>query len=306
MKHIVILENQNWDTHHPAHQVLMHLVEKHGCTYKILERVKSIEPAEILAEVIKCDTILFATTWLYEDSIYSLGKLLSQPQVESKDIYYMGDENVAHYLEKIFSLEELKNLSKHRFYVIGHYAFEFEDWMTEFDLKQYETQWQKEEEIRIQRNKSFHKTGAKVLIKDIQASGPQWSNLKKGDIVDELNCSSIDPNPARGIWVMGLDEPVKLLNSDGYDEWEFSEPKAFALSREFHYRGNRGDAMDSIEILADWIKNCSSKLKLSDADLWIECDKICRLVGVERRGNRHHFERKLQEYRQKYVYFKES
>lgn len=75
------------------------------------------------------------------------------------------------------------------------------------------------------KNKSFKKTGYKIKIKNIIAQGAQWSTLKEGDIVDELECSEIDPNPSRGVWVMGKDEPVKLLNDSGYDEFEYSENK---------------------------------------------------------------------------------
>lgn len=307
MKHILILENQTWDRAHPVHHILEDLVKENGCTYEILEHVGRIEPSQIIASLAKCDTILFVTTWLYEDSIHSLGKLLSHPNVESKVIYYFGDENVAHHLEKIFTLEELKNLSKHKFNVIKHWKIENEeDWCEEFDLKQYDRKWQEQERIRIEKNKSFSGTGRKVRIKKIVASGKQWSNLKEGDIVEELDCSSIDPNPARGIWVMGLDEPVKLLNSDGYEEWEYAELKAMNLAIEFFSRGNKKDQTSLIELFADWIRNCSGKLKLSNAELWIQCDDICNTVGVERRGNRSYFERRLQEYREQYVYFKED
>lgn len=305
MQKIVILENQTWDKTHFINHILLDLCKKYECSYEILEQIGNIKPEIIIQALSTCDTIMFTTTWLYQDSIHRLGKLLGSEHVAGKDIYYFGDDNVAHHLEEIFETKELAALAKHKFFTIGHGVIEEEDWRKEFDLQQYKTQWEKMEEERIKRNRGFEKTGRKVLIKELQAQGPQFAVLKKDTIVDELDCREIDPNPSIGVWVMGLDEPVKLLNNSRYEEWEYVEPGADALSLEFHKRGGRGEDTGSISILAEWINRCSSSLNLSDAELWLECDNICKLVGVERRGNRHYFERRLKEYREKHVYFRE-
>lgn len=67
-------------------------------------------------------------------------------------------------------------------------------------------------------------TGRKIKIGDLKSVvGPQWSKLKEGQIVDEIDMSKLDPRPGWGIWVMGLSEPVKLIgrrDSRQYNEYE--------------------------------------------------------------------------------------
>lgn len=78
-------------------------------------------------------------------------------------------------------------------------------------------------------------TGRMVRIKPgilESAPGKEWSKLIPGMIVPELDMSHASERVAgkqveRGAWVMGLTEPVKLLNDDGghrgnrYDEFEY-------------------------------------------------------------------------------------
>lgn len=65
-------------------------------------------------------------------------------------------------------------------------------------------------------------TGRKIKICDLSSvHGPEWSKLESGSIVDEVDMSKLDPQPGYGIWVMGLTEPVKLLNR--YDYYQYNE-----------------------------------------------------------------------------------
>lgn len=183
---------------------------------------------------------------------------------------------------------------------------EGETFGTEISMSEYHEEKAKLEKERIERNKGFRRTGRMVRIKDIKAFGPQWGNLKEGDIVQELDCSSIDPNPKRGVWVMGIDEPVKLLNDSGYEEWESEGFQANELAREFFSRGAMLHQTELMGLVKDWIIKCSGSMKLSDAELWEWCDNLCTTLKLERRVNRAYFERRLQEHRKNYVYFKES
>ena len=98
---------------------------------------------------------------------------------------------------------------------------------------------------------------------------------------------------------MGLDEPVKLLNSEGYEEWKYAELKADNLAREFFSRGNALDKEKSIQLISDWI--CYGNLANMDStELWDWCDELCNTIDVERRGNRSYFEQRLKEYAKKY------
>lgn len=317
LKHVLFLENEFWREDQLINNLYNWFVENDiECT--IIDRA-SHRKDEIVELLPTIDCIAFQSTFLYEDEVKGVGDLLKKmPKPLTVFGLPTGDQGLEYFLERIWEVEELAKMSHHNVYELEHVFFDKSDdiaadyqWCRKVDMLAYKTEWERLEHERVTKNKNMPKTGNKVLIKQLQACGGQWANLKEGDIVDELNCSSIDENPARGIWVMGVDESVKLLNSDGYEEWEFHEPNYLALTKEFFARGDRANAATNkyrglFAAMAGWIRNCSSELQTSDAQLWDWCDQICTSVGVERRGNRRYFERRLKEYRKRFHYFKED
>ena len=315
-KHVLFLENEFW-----ANQVMVNDLHDHlvslGIKCTVIDRA-SHRKEEIIAALPTIDVLCFESTFIYADEVKGVGDLLKKcpkPLLVFGGVIGGGCRSLSGEIERLWDVEELVEMSHHRLFELEYHKYIREDgvdWYTEIDMLKYKLEWEKLEHERITKNKNMPKTGNKVLIKEIGAVGPQWSNLNKGDIVDELDCSSIDPNPKRGCWVMGEDEPVKLLNSDGYNEWEYYEPSYWALTKEFFARGNRANAQSTteygslFELMAEWIRNCSSELKTSDTELWEWCDTICNSVGVERRGNRSYFERRLKEYRKRFVYIREN
>ena len=285
---------------------LYEFLSEMGVDCKVIDRAAS-HKIEVFTYANKVDLIAFASTFLYANDVKGVGDLLKMVK-EPKLIFgqSISSGSIVSNIESIWSLEELVQLSHHRLFEITSSPKYFEDipdWLTEIDMTVYQKEVDRLEKERIERNKGFQKTGRTVKIKKINAVGSEWSDLKEGDIVDELNCLSIDPNPSRGVWVMGKTEPVKLLNDSGYEEWEYAELNATGLAREFFSRGSSLDKTDLLNLVADWIKNVSGRL--NETDLWVWCDNLCNTVGVERRGNRSYFDRRLKEYRGKYTYFKE-
>jgi len=279
-----------------------------GVETKIIEQASS-NLEKVIEAVMWCDSIYFASTFIYEHEIKGIGDLLIKIPL-SKCIYgdsISGNPLVSH-LEEIWNLEELAKMSHHKVFEIISidYSSEFSEVICEnINMLLYKEKWDIQENERIIKNQGFKKTGRSIIIGKINASGKQWSKLKEGNIVDELDCSEIDPNPKMGIWVMGLDEPVKLLNSDSNEEWKYSELKSDCLSREFFARGNALDKIELIDVVSDWI--CYGNLaKLSSCEIWEWCDNLCNTIGIERRGNRNYFEKRLNEYRKKHTYFLEK
>jgi hypothetical protein len=279
-------------------------LKENGVECVVIEQA-SQKKSEVFQSASSADLIAFASTFLYEAEVKGVGDLLKNIK-EPKLIFgqVVAGSSLIFYIEKLWNLNELIELSHHRLFELTGNAHYFEDFYVELDMKAYPTRLAEEERERQERNKGFKKTGFKVKIKKLQAVGKQWSNLKEGDIVDELDCRSIDPNPTRGTWVMGLEEPVKLLNDSGYEEWEYEDLKARALVKEFFSRGSMLNQTSLMTTVEDWIKHVSGKLNASE--LWEWCDNLCETVGVERRGNRSYFERRLKEYKGKHTYFKES
>jgi hypothetical protein len=278
-------------------------LESNGVECIIIDQA-SQKKVEVFQNANSADLIAFASTFLYESEVKGIGDLLKNVKSPKMILgQVVGGNSLLYYVDKIWSIEELSQLSHHRLFEIISNPHYDENFTEELDLTFYPKELERLEQERIQRNKGFRKTGRRVKIKTLQAVGKQWSNLKEGNIVDELDCSSIDPNPNRGTWVMGLEEPVKLLNDSGYEEWEYEDLKASALTREFFSRGSMLHQTELMKVVSDWIKNVSGKLNATE--LWEWCDNLCNTVGVERRGNRSYFERRLKEYKGKYTYFKE-
>jgi len=278
-------------------------LKDNGVECKVVERA-SQNSKEVYEGLKWCDSIFFSSTFLYQNEIKGLGDLIKSIK-DPKMIFgkLVGGntlDSLAYEMENIWPLKELVEFAHHTIYEIkGSRDFD----LVRIDMSRYVSEFEASEKERIEKNRSFEKTGRRVIIKKIQASSRQWSNLKEGSVVDELDCRSIDPNPSRGVWVMGLEEPVKLLNDSGYEEWEYEDLKAFALAKEFFSRGAMLDQGELLNIVSDWIKISSGKT--NEGELWDWCNTLCETVGVERRGNRSYFERRLKQYKSKYNYFKE-
>jgi hypothetical protein len=309
MKKILFIENGSFDE---MKGTILGRIHKRfvseGFEIKIVE-FASQNKQQVYEGAIWCDEIYFGSTFLYPEEIKPLGDLLIKIHYP-KAIYGWcigGSDSLQYELEQIWNLEELANMSHHKVFEIDGFDYENNRQLicNEIKMIDYKNKWDEEERIRIEKNKGFKKTGRLVLIGKVNAVGKQWSNLKEGDVLDELDCSEIDPNPKRGIWVMGFDEPVKLLNSDGYEEWKYAELKADCLAREFFARGNALDKTDLIQVVSDWI--CYGNLaNMSSAEIWDWCYELCGTIGVERRNNRSYFEGRLKEYAKKHTYFLEK
>jgi hypothetical protein len=313
-KHVLFLENEYWNNQVMINHLHDHLVSV-GIKCTVIDRASNRKD-EIIAVLPTIDVVCFESTFLYENEVKGVGDLLKRcpkPLLVFGGVIGGSIKSLAGYLERLWEVKELAEMSHHRVFELEYNKYIREDgveWYTEIDMLQYKQEWERLEHERITKNKNI-KTGNKVLIKELQNRTGVWANLKQGDIVDELDCSSIDENPHRGIWVMGVDEPVKLLNADRYEEWEYHEPNYLALTKEFWARGNRANAGETelygnlFDLMAEWIRKCSSKLQTTDQELWEWCDTICSSVGVERRGNRSYFERRLKEYRERFHFFRE-
>lgn len=203
---------------------------------KEITAFQSADRKEVFAAVMWCDVLLVQTTLVYKYQVDEMVELMSKIP-DSKQIIFTWDGTVTDLYKYLEDDEDIVKIAHHK---IGYFP----------DIYQIEDGWQdaihntslfadkaaivaetirireEEKQARLAREKAYRDagqsrpTGQKVLIKTIQANGKQWSTLKAGDVVPAVDMSEQDNNPNRGIWVWGLDEPVKLLNDNGYDEYE--------------------------------------------------------------------------------------
>jgi hypothetical protein len=276
-------------------------LEKEGTKVTIINHAHQ-NKEQILAELPDTDAIVFASTFLYPDQIKGIGDMLKvYPKEFSVYGYVIAGGSLQSELERIWSVGEMKDLARHRIYEIEGDRIEIE--LVEIDMNHYVKEWERLEKERVERNAGFPRTGRRVRVLDVKAQGPEFKVLKEGMVLDELDCNSIDPNPSRGIWVMGATEPVKLLNDDRMEEWQYEDLKASTLTREFFSMGRMLDKPDLLEVVEEWMKK--SLPSYSDSEVWDWCDNLCKTLNVERRYYRHYFEGRLREYRKKHTYFKE-
>jgi hypothetical protein len=311
IKRALFIENEDWSSMQNTEIGSLHRkFGEYGIHCVVIERAAH-HKEEVFKEAMQADAILFASTFVYSDEVRSVGNLLKAIK-ESKLIfgYSMNSrEDLQASIENLWKVDELVEFGHHRLFEISNSFIDDAEmkWCKEIDMSVYQKEMDRLEDERLRRNAGFKRIATNVLIKKINAQGKEWSLLKEGDVVQELDCSSIDPNPKRGIWVMGLTEPVKLLNDSGNEEWEYKDPNCFQLAKEFFKRACRyGEDMELLDIVGNIIGKSTGKLKMDGSELWEYCDNICKILSVERRGNRHYFERRINEHRERFVYFRDK
>jgi hypothetical protein len=147
-------------------------------------------------------------------------------------------------------------------------------------IQRYEIKVRIIEKYMESRNTDQARTGRMIRIKNtLSFGGPQWSNLKTGMVLPEIDMSLMDPDPNRGVWVMGKGEPVKILNEHPYDEFEIVIRSLHDLAEEFLKKC----------LIAITEKNFSivmALLKDDELDIHDKAKFICDSLDVERRFNK--------------------
>lgn len=138
--------------------------------------------------------------------------------------------------------------------------------------------------------------------------GPQWANLKPGMIVPEISMLGASDRVQgsmheRGAWVMGVGEPVKILNDDPgmgsrkYDEFEYVIETIEDLAHEVMKMCNRFSTKDYLLI--------QGALKNTEMSAHWKATEILDAFGLPRRQNRQILEKRIQELENKFPEFKE-
>ncbi len=295
---------------------------------KFIELINVIETKNIT-------DVLFCTTWLYQyitRDIYKIMKTIKNIVNFWCITYENPCQKILEAIEINNRLEykEYLNLSKHNFYKIWNNIKDFTkyEWILQDNiLKEFLQNIEIEEDklenlkemndLKILELKSImsNPTNNYVKISNIQAFGQEWSNLKKDDIVSILKTPSTDTSPNWGVWVTGKTEPVKLINSDGYREYEYIGKlinsqyvlTAKGLAREIvSCKKNEGlDKSSMIGMLTVKINRISEYIKdKKDIHSFLTYE-ILDFADIPRRKYRSYFEPKLLEYYNNIPFFKE-
>jgi len=282
MKRLVILENDAEIKKH-EHRYSFDFMNSFDGEIDICTHVYSFNHFEILEKFKKCSHIVFQTS-LVGGSQYQVESYLNLlRQIEHSIDIHMIFFNTTIFEEMIrwFSSKELLELEHHNFF-----EFSFDE-----DLKIKSTKVdfsiildEYKEKIRIEKEYKDtavnRLTGRKIKILACTAKGSVFEKLSIGSIVDELDMSSQDPRPERGVWVQGNGEPVKLVNDTGIQEYEIAifdkspETLIDAIFKTLSINKDNYDIDDFIEIIQD--ESCSTVI----------ANEFCELLDIAKRGNR--------------------
>lgn len=301
MKKILVIENDN-NLNEDNHDTLLRRLEnlktqfpEHVVT--ILTGLNSYSPNELFGKLIDTDILLCMPTFTDQSQASGIVSLLSK--VNKCLSIHIISYDVEESLKRICTPEQLYNVRHHKVY---------KSFYTDEKLLDFSSIWgpwekQKIVEQHYITSRKNNSTGRKVKVLDIQTTNKEFSLLKNGQIVEELDCREIDPDPKRGIWVWGITEPVKLLDDSGYNEFEIVEGHDLKLEITLE---------EMIILIKKSIKNIpvdeslSKEQKIFLIELLTEeisnQDKAWEIVDffkLERRGNRQMFLQMLNKYKSK-------
>lgn len=187
---------------------------------------------EFFASLLWCDTILTQTTLVYKYQVDNMVELMAKIK-EPKQIIFYWKSTVEELFDYLKDDDSIATIDHHQ---IGYWGYDIKEKVKIinsdlFKQRAAEVRFRLEQEAEVKRLKEEsekkyrdeainRKTGQKVLINRVLASGNAFSTLVPNTIVDVLDMSEQDPRPNRGIWVWGNGEPVKLVNDSGYYEYE--------------------------------------------------------------------------------------
>jgi hypothetical protein len=254
---------------------------------------------EIVKLINWADVLAFHTTFTYLRQIYVLAQAIAQYRKEPLTVLIDSYDHDRH-IQEMVQLDGYKFESRSEtFYLDQELVDEFAYKLR--NLKLFKLSWRIEHEPitvlepMIQRhqlkldiiNKYMEsrrteqaKTGRMIRIKNTNSfGGQQWSVLKTGMVLPEIDMSMMDPDPNRGAWVMGKDEPVKILNEHPYDEFEFVVRTLHDLTEEFIKKCSVPVNEKNFAIVIGLLKD-------DELDIHDRAKLICDSLNVERRFNK--------------------
>jgi len=307
---ILILEN---DARMPDWPIarFVRKAKKEGHELKYIFNVYNNAKA-VIENINWCDALAFGTTWVYPHSILHLTTAIAQHRKEDLPVYIDHDQVEAR-------LEELIRMSCWKFRpddskeggyfeldeaLVDEFAYSLRklkiskitsDGMNTIPVTVLDQRIQRESARRMMidvymqsRHQENARTGRFVKIKTVLANGPEFAVLQKDSIVPEIDMALMDPNPNRGVWVMGRTEPVKLLNEDQYDEFELIARCLEDLAEEFVRKCSVEMSKKNFSIVIAMLKD--DELNIHD-----KAKLICDSLGAERRFNKSYMMRRMRE-----------
>ena len=314
-------------------RMLLHNLEKAGATIHIVDAVNPIKKdKEALGALLySADLIAYESTFVYAD--LNRQQALGLMKIPAKVIvgFLMGPEHESCSSRSLDLLKEREILEMPDHVLVdingpGVYSDCFEvktsyenDWEISYqvtELKDVKAKIQKEIDEEMAKYRNCRLTKNEVRILDVYALGKNWSNLKKDMVVREVDPDSFElpqgdskGNPHRGVWVMGVEGPVKLLNDNanqgGKIEFTFETNTAECLLRELNSASEvRVEDPDFLALVLEWIKRAMTREK--DVDDQEHFEFLRRTFKLERRFYRQHFMEKIRRHKNAHQHFFEK
>jgi hypothetical protein len=303
MNTLLILEN-DYELRKHYHDYVLDFKAKYDGNVIEFTNFRCKTKEEIFGAVTKATDIAVQTCFVNgsDNQFFEMVTLLSKFK-EGKNVYiYLMGEDLKEFIEKNLEDKELWSISQHKIYSMSpddeqftpHVLLDF----TEQVNRHLEVLRKEAEKIEYEKNyaKSSNQrtTGRKILVLGYFGHGGKaFQNLPIGETVDELDMSETDPNHARGVWIWGNGEAIKLINDSGFTEYKIAtklNPEEIIVEAIKTAGGNYSE-FNNLEL------NGMIALIESDEDATAVANDICEGLNIPKRGNREKIRQLISENR---------
>jgi len=324
IKNVAVIENETVESGTDMHSMVKAL-QYIGIPVTVINGAY-YNKKKLLDAITAADTILFESQFRYWEQVASVAKLFAMfPKKQIFGHAFLDNMNLEGGLNECLSTQELATMAHHDLYEVAskwsslYYDIKEDTAIIEkINLQKYVRRLKAEELLKerhiinkvrndekekIWKIRTTKRTGRKVKILDIYAQGSEWSKLKIGSIVDELDCMHFDPNPHTGVWVMGNTEPVKLVNSNEYLEWEYHAADSFAIALELLSIIGQKANPTWITTMPMWVNKFAFRKEEYPGEHHVMITDLLDSFNVERRFFRHHIEGKIRQWADDHKFF---
>lgn len=288
MKKLLILEN-DFKLSRDNHYFIFGFLDKWKGDVIDFSGLHLKTSTELLSAINDCTDIITQTCLVNgsDQQFYQILSLLSKIK-EPKNVFIaLLGQNLFEYLDSALDDEQIISIKQHSIYELSYGG---ESKKIDFPKRMLSIS----EQENYRKTGLSRKTGRKVKILACNATGAAFNGLKFGSITDEIDMSNQDPNKARGVWIWGNGEPIKLVNDCGLQEYEIaSKLTSTDVLDEIH----KSTDADIVQLTDLERYGLVSLIENTEADLTELSNCICEQLRIQKRSNRQKIYRLLADYR---------
>lgn len=247
----------------------------------IFTRFRSREKDEVIEAIRMCSDIVTQTALVSGSQVQFENMLTIMSKFKEPKTIHMAllGGSLFDYMDNYCSDEDLTSIRHHKIYEMtfdGEQLIDFTERINAHLLKL-------DEDKKYKGTAGQRLTGRQVLILACNATGGAFKSLKVGETVPEVDMSERDPNPKRGVWVLGDGEPVKLVNDCGLREYRIVSKMDAQQKIEEIFKTIAGDITKYSDM---FIAGMESVISDEEYDSMQKANYLCEQLAIPKRYNR--------------------